>query len=133
MPASAEGFAIVVATEYFTGGYACIFEEKSQCPHRKDDGHVLGFPFFVKYPCENKGCDDVVWGEPDKSGVERWNDKPDNAHTINDGNQGNETIFYVVHEKDEWNGKLSWVCLRCKFKVKVWLHTLRYVLFWVCF
>ena len=101
MPTSAQGFAVVVAAEYFPGGYAGIFEEKSQCPHSEDDGYMFGFPFFMKYPGENKGCDDIVWGEPNKSGVERWYDKPDNAHAIDDGNQGNETIFYVVHGKDE--------------------------------
>jgi hypothetical protein len=31
---------------------------------------MFGFPFFMKYPGENKGSDDIVWGEPNKSGVE---------------------------------------------------------------
>ena len=51
----------------------------------------------MKYPRENKSCDDVIRGEPNKSGSKRGNHESQNPYTIDDGNQSDESIFNVVH------------------------------------
>jgi hypothetical protein len=58
---------------------------------------VFGFPFFVKNPGENKCSNDVVWSKPNKSRCKRGDHEAQNPNKIDNGNQGDESIFNVVH------------------------------------
>jgi hypothetical protein len=58
---------------------------------------VFGFPFFVKNPRENKCCNDIVWGKPNKGRYKGGYHETQNPNAIDDGNQGNESIFNVIH------------------------------------
>lgn len=87
----------MVASKNFARGYACVFKEEAKCTHGDDEGYMFGLPFFVEDPGEDECRNDVIGGQPNKGRVEGGYDESCNAYTIDDGDEGDETIFYVIH------------------------------------
>lgn len=87
----------MITAEYVACGNAGVFQKESQNAHGDNDGYMFGFPFFMKDPCKDECGNDVIGGEPYKGGVQRWDDEARDTNTIDDGDEGDEAIFYIIH------------------------------------
>ena len=58
---------------------------------------MVDFPFFMKYPGNDKCTQYINRGKPNKQGIQRRNDEPCNPNGINNCDYGDEPIFYSLH------------------------------------